>query len=357
MAIQVDALDIFQPLFGLLVGFVGRQVGFWSKDSLKGLGDVIFRFTNSVMFIKCIVESTTMRIHWAMPLCILLYNVITLIGGHYLFAHVPWPNNINLAMASTGLMGGSFIPWSLAFFGDIGLQYYVYQELYNVIHIFGTVFAYAFYYLKMKAPKNSQSRNVSVVTRKTISTGAAEAGVGCEEGGPKKTPETWKGLGKQFLLFPGIIAFLCAWPVYFILLACNVTLGDSVTMFFDFITNGLDFYLLVFVGGSFTIADIIKHSQNLDVWTCYFLRYIVAFVFFFLFYYDILWDVDILTKDIMLMFMWLPVPAPFVFYVMLFAPGEDPSIIASLCALTQITQVIIFCFLGTIYFNDLGVTE
>lgn len=357
MTISVDALDIAQPLFGLFVGFLGRQVGFWTKDSLKGLGDVIFRFTNSVMFIKCIVESTTMRIHWAMPICILLYNVITLLGGHYLFAHVSWPNNIILAMASTGLMGGSFIPWSLCFFGDIGLQYYVYQELYNVIHIFGTVFAYAFYYLKIKAPKKLQNRNNSVVTRKTMSSGAGRASLGCEEGGPKTSPDSWKGLGKQFLLFPGIIAFLLAWPMYFILLACNVTLGDSVTKFFDFMTNGLDFYLLVFVGGSFTIADIVKHSQNLDVWTCYFLRYTVAFVFFFLFYYDVLPDVDILTKDIMLMFMWLPVPAPFVFYVMLFSPGEDPSIIASLCALTQVTQVIIFCFLGTIYFNDLGEIE
>jgi len=358
MTISVDALDIAQPLFGLFVGFLGRQVGFWTKDSLKGLGDVIFRFTNSVMFIKCIVESTSMRIHWAMPICILLYNIITLVGGHYIFARVPWPNNIILAMASTGLMGGSFIPWSLSFFGDIGLQYYVYQELYNVIHIFGTVFAYAFYYLKMNAPDNLQNQNISLVTTKTVSTGAVvEAGVGCEEGGPKTSPDTWSGLGKQFLLFPGTIAFLLAWPMYFILVAYNITLGDDVQTFLDFLTNGLDFYLLVFVGGSFTIADIIKHSQNLDVWTCYFLRYVVAFIFFFLFYYDILPDVDILTKDIMLMFMWLPVPAPFVFYVMLFAPGEDPSIIASLCALTQITQVIIFCFLGTIYFNDLGETE
>jgi len=338
-------------LFGLFIGFLGRQIHFWSKDSLKGLGDVIFRFTNSVMFIKCIVESTTMRIHWAMPICILIFNVVTLLIGHYLFAHVPWPQNIILAMASTGLMGGSYIPWSLSFFGDIGLQYYVYQELYNVIHIFGTVFAYAFYYLKMKAPKNEQKRKLSVATVKTHSTI-----VGCEEGGPKTSPDTWKGLAKQFLLFPGIIAFLLAWPIYFILVACNVTIGDTVTDFLDFTTNGLDFYLLVFVGGSFTIADIVKHSQNLDVWTCYFLRYILGFLFFFLFYYDVLPDVDILTKDIMLMFMWLPVPAPFVFYVLLFAPGEDPSIIASLCALTQITQVIIFCFLGTIYFNDLGDT-
>jgi len=356
MAISVDTMDICQPLIGLLIGFFGRQVGFWTKDSLKGLGDVIFRFTNSVMFIKCIVESTTMRIHWAMPICILLYNIITLFGGHYLFAQVPWPNNIILAMASTGLMGGSFIPWSLSFFGDIGLQYYVYQELYNVIHIFGTVFAYAFYYLKIQAPKSSQSKNVPLVIRNTISAGA-EAGGGCEEGGPKHSPETWSDLGKQFLLFPGIIAFLLAWPVYFILLACDITVGESVTELFDFLTDGLDFYLLVFVGGSFTIADIIKHSQNLDVWICYFFRYIVAFVFFFLFYYDTLPDVDILTKDIMLMFMWLPVPAPFVFYVMLFAPGEDPSIIASLSALTQITQVLIFCFLGTFYFNDLGAID
>merc|ERR550534_794393 len=256
-------------------------------------------------------------------------------------------------MASTGLMGGSFIPWSLCFFGDIGLQYYIYQELYNVIHIFGTVFAFAFYYLKVKAPKNKGSEA-------TISIGAGKTGeVAVEngEGGPTRSPDTWKGLAKQFLLFPGIIAFLLAWPVYFILLAYGIEIGGNTEQFLDFITDGLDFYLLVFVGGSFTIADIIKHSQNLDVWTCYFFRYIVGFFFFFLFYYDVLPDVDMMTKDIMLMFMWLPVPAPFVFYVMLFAPDEDPSIMACLCALTQITQIIIFIFMGSLYFNDLGVTS
>jgi len=345
MTISIDTLDIIKPLLGLIIGFLGRQANFWTKDSLKGLGDVIFRFTNSVMFIEAIVESTTMSIHWAMPICIFLFNMITLIGGWYLFAHVPWPNNIILTMGSTGLMGGAFIPWSLSFFGTVGLQYYIYQELYNVIHIFGTVFAFAFYFLKMKNPKKIADDGLKVTS-------------GEEEGGPKKTaPESWKGLFKQFLYFPGVIAFLLAWPVYFILLACGVTVGDTMGEIFDFITDGLDFYLLVFVGGSLTIADIIKHSQNLDLWTCYFFRYIVGFLFFFLFYYDALPDVDMLTKDIMLMFMWLPVPAPFVFYVMLFAPEEDPSIIASLCALTQITQIIIFIFMGSLYFSDLGVTS
>jgi len=350
MTISIDALDIIKPLVGLVIGFLGRQANFWTKDSLKGLGDVIFRFTNSVMFIEAIVESTTMSIHWAMPICIFLFNMITLIGGWYLFAHVPWPNNITLTMASTGLMGGAFIPWSLSFFGTVGLQYFIYQELYNVIHIFGTVFAFAFYYLKVKAPKKSinETRDTNL-TQKSLAGG--------EEGGPKTAPENWKGLFQQFLYFPGVIAFLCAWPVYFILLACGITVGDTVTEIFEFITDGLDFYLLVFVGGSLTIADIIKHSQNLDLWTCYFFRYIVGFLFFFLFYYDTLPDVDMMTKDIMLMFMWLPVPAPFVFYVMLFAPEEDPSIIASLCALTQITQIIIFIFMGSLYFDELGETS
>jgi len=345
MTISIDALDIIKPLLGLIIGFLGRQANFWTKDSLKGLGDVIFRFTNSVMFIEAIVESTTMSIHWAMPICIFLFNIITLIGGWYLFAHVPWPNNIILTMGSTGLMGGAFIPWSLSFFGTVGLQYYIYQELYNVIHIFGTVFAFAFYFLKMKNPKKIADEGLKVTS-------------GEEEVGPKKNaPESWKDLFRQFLYFPGVIAFLLAWPVYFILLACGVTVGETMSEIFDFITDGLDFYLLVFVGGSLTIADIIKHSQNLDLWTCYFFRYIVGFLFFFLFYYDVLPDVDMLTKDIMLMFMWLPVPAPFVFYVMLFAPGEDPSIIASLCALTQITQIIIFIFMGSLYFSDLGDTS
>jgi len=344
MTISIDALDIIKPLLGLIIGFLGRQANFWTKDSLKGLGDVILRFTNSVMFIEAIVESTTMRIHWAMPICIFLFNMITLIGGWYLFAHVPWPNNIILTMASTGLMGGAFIPWSLSFFGTVGLQYYIYQELYNVIHIFGTVFAFAFYYLKLKNPRKIAAEGLKVTS-------------GEEDGGPKKAaPESWKDLFKQFLYFPGVIAFMSAWPVYFILLACGITVGETVSEIFDFITDGLDFYLLVFVGGSLTIADIIKHSQNLDLWTCYFFRYIVGFLFFFLFYYDVLPDVDMLTKDIMLMFMWLPVPAPFIFYVMLFAPEEDPSIIASLCALTQITQIIIFIFMGSLYFADLGDT-
>jgi len=348
MTISIDALDIIKPLLGLIIGFLGRQANFWTKDSLKGLGDVIFRFTNSVMFIEAIVESTTMRIHWAMPICIFLFNMVTLIGGWFLFAHVPWPNNITLTMACTGLMGGAFIPWSLSFFGTVGLQYYIYQELYNVIHIFGTVFAFAFYFLKVKAPKKltSDGRDSNM---KSLDGG--------EEGGPKTAPDNWKGLFNQFLYFPGVIAFLLAWPIYFILLACGITVGETVSEIFEFITDGLDFYLLVFVGGSLTIADIVKHSQNLDLWTAYFFRYIVGFLFFFLFYYDVLPDVDMLTKDIMLMFMWLPVPAPFVFYVMLFAPGEDPSIIASLCALTQITQIIIFIFMGSLYFNDLGYTS
>lgn len=345
MTISIDALDIIKPLLGLVIGFLGRLAGFWTKDSLKGLGDVIFRFTNSVMFIKAIVESTTMTIHWAMPISIFLYNIITLVGGWFLFKHVPWPNNIILSMASTGLMGGAYIPWSLSFFGDVGVQYYIYQELYNVIHIFGTVFAFAFYFLRIKAPEHK------------ITSYRSTTPVNSDGGGPKPGPDNWRSLFAQFLVFPGVIAFMCAWPIYFILLACNITVGDTASEIFDFITSGLDFYLLVFVGGSLTIADIVKHSQNLDLWTVYFFRYIVGFFFFFLFYFDALPDVDILTKDIMLMFMWLPVPAPFVFYVMLFAPGEDQSIIASLCALTQITQVIIFVFMGSLYFNDLGVTS
>jgi len=348
MAISIDTLDIIKPLLGLIIGFLGRLANFWTKDSLKGLGDVIFRFTNSVMFIKAIVESTAMSIHWAMPISIFLYNIITLVGGWFLFKHVPWPNNIILTMGSTGLMGGAFIPWSLSFFGTVGLQYYIYQELYNVIHIFGTVFAFAFYFLRMKKPEAKVNIDRgSVLTAETIG----------GEGGAKKAPDSWKSLFKQFLIFPGVIAFLCAWPIYFILLACGISVGDTASEIFDFITAGLDFYLLVFVGGSLTIADIVKHSQNLDLWTCYFFRYIVGFFFFFLFYYDVLPDVDMMTKDIMLMFMWLPVPAPFVFYVMLFAPGEDQSIIASLCALTQITQIIIFVLMGSLYFNNLGVTS
>jgi len=348
MAISIDALDIIKPLLGLIIGFLGRLANFWTKNSLKGLGDVIFRFTNSVMFIKAIVESTSMSIHWAMPISIFLYNIITLVGGWFLFKHVPWPNNVILTMGATGLMGGAFIPWSLSFFGTVGLQYYIYQELYNVIHIFGTVFAFAFYFLRMKKPKATAN-----IEQDSIITGDTMGG----EGGAKKAPDSWKALFKQFLIFPGVIAFLCAWPIYFILLACDISVGDTASEIFDFITAGLDFYLLVFVGGSLTIADIVKHSQNFDLWTCYFFRYIVGFFFFFLFYYDVLPDVDMMTKDIMLMFMWLPVPAPFVFYVMLFAPGEDQSIIASLCALTQITQIIIFVMMGSLYFNDLGVTS
>jgi len=348
MAISIDALDIIKPLLGLIIGFLGRLGSFWTKDSLKGLGDVIFRFTNSVMFIKAIVESTSMSIHWAMPISIFLYNIITLVGGWFLFKHVPWPNNVILTMGATGLMGGAFIPWSLSFFGTVGLQYYIYQELYNVIHIFGTVFVFAFYFLRMKRP------NEKVINERDSIISAETMG---GEGGAKKAPDSWKALFKQFLIFPGVIAFLCAWPIYFILLACGISVGDTASEIFDFITAGLDFYLLVFVGGSLTIADIVKHSQNFDLWTCYFFRYIVGFFFFFLFYYDILPDVDMMTKDIMLMFMWLPVPAPFVFYVMLFAPGEDQSIIASLCALTQITQIIIFVLMGSLYFNDLGVTS
>jgi len=345
MTISIDAIDIIKPVLGLMIGFLGRWANLWTKDSLKGLGDIIFRFTKSVLFIEAIVESTSMSIHWAMPICIFLFNMITLIGGWYLFAHVPWPNNIILAMGSTGLMGGAFIPWSLSFFGTVGLQYYIFQEIYNVIHNFGTVFVFAFYFLKVKNPNK-------------IADGGLKVTSGEEEGGPKKkAPETWKDLFKQFSHFPGVIAFTLAWPIYFTLLACGETVGDTMSEVFDFITDGLDFYLLVFVGGSLTIADIIKHSPNLDLWTCYFFRYIVGFLFFFLFFYDTLPDVDMLTKDIMLMFMWLPVPAPFVFYVMLFAPEEDPSIIASLCALTQITQIIIFIFMGSLYFSDLGVTS
>jgi len=348
MAISIDTLDIIKPLLGLMIGFLGRLANFWTKNSLKGLGDVIFRFTNSVMFIKAIVESTAMSIHWAMPISIFLYNIITLVGGWFLFKHVPWPNNIILTMGATGLMGGAFIPWSLSFFGTVGLQYYIYQELYNVIHIFGTVFAFAFYFLRMKKPKDKVK-----IDEDSVMTGETMGG----EGGAKKAPDSWKALFKQFLIFPGVIAFMSAWPIYFILLACDISVGDTASEIFDFITAGLDFYLLVFVGGSLTIADIVKHSQNLDLWTCYFFRYIVGFFFFFLFYYDVLPDVDMMTKDIMLMFMWLPVPAPFVFYVMLFAPGEDQSIIASLCALTQITQIIIFVLMGSLYFNNLGVTS
>jgi len=350
MSISIDALDIIKPLLGLLIGFLGRQANFWTKDSLKGLGDVIFRFTNSVMFIEAIVESTAMSIHWAMPICILVFNIGTMIGGWFLFAHVPWPNNIILTMASTGLMGGAFIPWSLSFFGSVAVQYYIYQELYNVIHIFGTVFAFAFYFLKMKSPKKAKDEaRDTTLTPNTLGE--------VKKRGPKPAPDNWKGLFRQFLKFPGVIAFLLAWPTYFILLACGISVGDTVSEIFDFITSGLDFYLLVFVGGSLTISDIIKHSQNQDLWTCYFFRYICAFLIFFLFYYDVLPDVDMLTKDIMLMFMWLPIPAPFVFYVMLFAPDEDPSIMASLCALTQITQIIIFIIMGSLYFNDLGDTS
>lgn len=354
MTISIDTLDIVKPLLGLLIGFVGRLAKFWTKESLKGLGDVIFRFTNSIMFIKAIVESTTMRIHWAMPISIFLYDILTLVGGWCLFKNLPWPNNIILSMASTGLMGGAFIPWSISFFGEVGLQYYIYQELYNVIHIFGTVFAFAFYFLKVKAPKalKEDKREGSDKVGYSITTAGSSV-----MGKPQRGPDNWGSLLHEFLTFPGVIAFLLAWPVYFILVACNIEVGTTVSQIFDFMTNGLDFYLLVFVGGNFTISDIVKHSQNLNVWTCYFFRYIVAFLFFFLFYYDALPDVDMLTKDIMLMFMWLPVPAPFVFYVMLFAPDEDQSIIASLCALTQITQIIIFVFMGSLYYSDLGETS
>merc|ERR1719204_2920913 len=100
-----------------------------------------------------------------------------MIVGWFLFKHLQWPSNIIFVMSSTGLMGGSFLPWSISYFGDVGLQYYVYQELYNVIHIFGTVFAFAFYFLKVKAPY-----------RTTIDTGTVasdNSGAGGEEGGPK----------------------------------------------------------------------------------------------------------------------------------------------------------------------------
>jgi len=342
MPISIDALDIIKPVLGLLIGFLGRYANFWTKDSLKGLGDVLFRFTKSVNFIKSIVESTDISIHWAMPGIIFLYNIITLVGGWYLFAHVPWPNNVILTMASTGLMGGSLIAWSISFFGDEGMQYYIYQEIYQVIHNFGTVFIFAFYHLKMKAPKTLESRSLMNKAK--------------EEDGHASAPESWKDLFHQFLLFPAVIGFLSAWPVYFILVACDTDVGDTMRKIFDFLTNGLDFYLMLFVGGSLTIADIVKQSQNLDMWTAYFFRYIVAFPFFFMFYYDIFPDVDMLTKDLMMMFLWLPVPAPFVFYVLIFAPGEDPSVITSLCALTQITQIIIFVLMGLFYFDDLGDT-
>merc|ERR1719410_1129585 len=84
--------------------------------------------------------------------------------GWMLFKNLKWPHNVVLTMASTGLMGGSYIPWSESYFGDIGLQYYIYQELYNVIHIFGTVFVFAFYMLKVKAP-NKDNGVVSVVEK------------------------------------------------------------------------------------------------------------------------------------------------------------------------------------------------
>jgi len=340
--LTITAVDIIKPVLGLMIGFIGRYANFWTKDSLKGLGDVLFRFTKSVNFIKSIVESTNVSIHWAMPGSIFLYNIITLIGGWYLFAHVPWPNNVILTMASTGLMGGSLIAWSISFFGDEGMEYYIYQEIYQVIHNFGTVFVFAFYYLKMKAPKRLEMSPSYTVE---------------DEGKHKSAPETWKDLFGQFMVFPTVIAFLLAWPIYFTLVACDATVGDTMTEIFEFLTNGLDFYLMLFVGGSLTIADIVKQSQNLDMWTAYFFRYIVAFPFFFMFYYDVFPDVDILTKDLMLMFLWLPVPAPYVFYIMLFAPGEDPSIITSLCALTQITQIIMFVLMGFFYFDDLGYTS
>jgi len=356
--IKVDAIDIVKPLLGLVVGFLGRLVGFWTKDSLKGLGDVIFRFTNSAMFIAAIIESTKMSIHWAMPICILLFNLITMAVGWMLFKHLKWPSNVILTMASTGLMGGSYIPWSESYFGTIGLQYYIYQELYNVIHIFGTVFVFAFYFLKVKAPGNNVEIQVSIADKKTsVQTASDVLDDGPKKKGPPPAPSNWSQLFKQFLLFPGVIAFLIAWPIYFILDGTGNQIGETGTEILDFLTNGLDFYLLVFVGGSLTIADIVKHSQNLNIWTCYFFRYLIGMIFFLPFLFDIFPGVDMLTKDIMLMFMWLPVPAPFVFYVMMFAPEEDPSEIAAMCALTQISQILIFVFMGATYYSEIQLVE
>jgi len=335
MPIKVDSLDIIKPVLGLLVGFLGRLFNYWSKDSLKGLGDILFRFTQSMAFMQSIVESTTSTMHWAMPLCIFLYEVITLAGGWFLFSNVPWPNNVILTMGCTGLMGGAILSWAVSFFGVIAMQYYIYQECYNVIHNFGTVFVFAFYFLKVKAPKDFEN---------TSTKDGAET-----EGTEDRAPETWNDLAKQILHFPAVIAFMSAWPIYFILLACHVAVGENMRDIFTYFTSGLDFYLMVFVGGSLSITDLAKQSQNLNMWTAYFFRYVVAFPFFLMFYYDIFPDVDILTKDLMLMFMWLPVPAPFVYYVMLFAPNEDPSIITSLCAVTQITQIIIYIILGSVY--------
>jgi len=343
MVMQVDFVDVIKPLLGLLIGFLGRRFDYWSKDSLKGLGDVVFRFTKSAVFVQSILESTTITMHWAMPICVFLYNVITLVGAWFLFSNVPWPNNVILTMGSTGLMGASLLSWVLSFFGVIGMQYYVYQEIYNIIHNFGTVFVFAFYFLKMKAPKNL---------------GNSITQDGAETGGTKsKAPDTWKGLFEQILHFPAVLAFSFSWPVFFILLALHVTVGEDFREIFTYFTSGFDFYIMVFVGGSLGVADIVKQSQNLDMWTAYFFRYVIAFPFFFMFYYDVFPDVDILTKDLMLMFIWLPVPAPFVFYVLLFVPDEDPSVITSLSALTQITQIMIFIILGFVYFGDLGTTD
>jgi len=358
MSLEVDTIDIVKPLLGLSVGFLGRLAHFWTKQSLKGLGDVIFRFTNSMMFIACIIESTSMSIHWAMPICILLYNVITMIVGWFLFKHLQWPSNIIFVMSSTGLMGGSFLPWSISYFGDVGLQYYVYQELYNVIHIFGTVFVFAYYFLKVNRINLSPERAKREASMLESATGLSKDGT--VQDAPKKGPQapnSWMGLLKQFMLFPGVIAFLIAWPVYFILDSTGNHVGDTFDEVLSYLTDGLDFYLLVFVGGSLTISDIVKHSQNISMWTCYFFRYFVGMVFFLPFLYDMLPNVDILTKDIMLMFMWLPVPAPFVFYVMLFAPNEDPSEIACMCAITQLTQIIIFVVMGFTYFATIDVAE
>jgi len=340
MPLIVDYLDIIKPVLGLLVGFLGRWFNYWSRLSLKGLGDVVFRFVGPMVFMQSILESTSTTMHWAMPLGIFLFNIITLVGAWFLFAHVPWPNNVILTMGSTGLMGGAIISWALSYFGLIGMETFIYQETYDVVHIYLTVFVFAFYFLKVKAPKKLEN----TITLDVAGTGGT------------KGPDTWKGLGKQILHFPGAIAFLTAWPIYFVLLACNVEVGESMREIFTYFTSGVDFYIMLFVGGSLSVADIKKQSQNLDMWKAYFFRYIVAFPIFFMFYYDVFPNVDILTKDLMLMYIWLPVPAPFVFYVLLFVPNEDPSIITSLAALTQITQLIIFIVLGFVYFQDLGTT-
>jgi hypothetical protein len=341
-SVSVDTVDIVKPVLALLIGFLGRHANFWTKDSLKGLADVLFRFTKSLVFVQSIVESTSYTMHWAMPGSIMLFNIITLVGGWYLFAHVPWPNNVILTMSSTGLMGGSLISWSISYFGIIGMQYYVYQELYQVIHNFGVVFVFAFYYLKMNAPKKVERRTLTHTT---------------EEEGRASAPENWSDLLYQFLHFPAIIAWIIAWPIYFILLSCHADIGDTMRAIFTFMSSGLDFYLMIFVGGSLTAADIIKQSNNIDMWTAYFFRYVAAFPIFLMFFYDVFPDVDILTKDLMMMFIFLPVPAPYVFYVLLFAPDEDPSVITSLSALTQITQIIIYVLMGFFYFSDMGETS